>query len=70
MSDEPSKPLPERGRKMPGPAPFEWEKHTAEENEIIRRRQRSRARVTALLLGALVILFFFISIEKIRSGTP
>jgi hypothetical protein len=55
---------------MPGPAPFEWEKHTAEENELIRRRQRSRARITALLLGALVILFFFISIEKIRSGTP
>lgn len=41
-----------------------------DEQDLIRRRQRSRARVTALLLGALVILFFFISIEKIRSGTP
>jgi len=27
-------------------------------------RQRSRAKVTALILGALVILFFFISIAK------
>ena len=41
-----------------------------EDEELIRRRQRSRARITALLLGALVVLFFLISIAKIRSGTP
>jgi hypothetical protein len=41
-----------------------------DDEDLIRARQRSRARVTAWLLGALVILFFFISIEKIRSGTP
>ena len=35
----------------------------AEEIEY-RRRQRARAKVTALLLGALVVLFFFISIAK------
>jgi hypothetical protein len=42
----------------------------SDDEDLIRRRQRSRARVTALLLGALVILFFAISIAKIRSGTP
>ena len=41
-----------------------------EDEDLIRARQRSRARVTALLLGALVVLFFLISIAKIRSGTP
>ena len=46
------------------PPPFVWEKHSAAENEEIRRRQRSRALVTALALGALVILFFFISIAR------
>ena len=40
------------------------------EEDLIRARQRSRARVTALLLAALVVLFFLISIAKIRSGTP
>ena len=30
----------------------------------IRRRQKSRALVTALILGALVILFYAISIAK------
>ena len=32
--------------------------------DIIRRRQRARARITALLLGAFVILLFFITIAK------
>jgi hypothetical protein len=36
------------------------------EDEIIRRRQRDRARVTALLLGAFVVLMFFITIAKTR----
>ena len=30
----------------------------------VRRRQKSRALVTALILGALVILFYAISIAK------
>ena len=33
-----------------------------------RARQRSRARVMALLLGAFVILMFFITISKIKAG--
>ena len=34
------------------------------EDEIIRKRQRERARLTALLLGAFVVLLFFITIAK------
>ena len=34
------------------------------EAEIIRKRQRERARVMALLLGAFVILMFLITIAK------
>jgi len=34
------------------------------EDEIIRKRQRERARVMALLLGAFVILMFLITIAK------
>ena len=34
------------------------------EDEIIRQRQRERARVMALLLGAFVILMFLITIAK------
>jgi hypothetical protein len=37
---------------------------TTPEDEIIRSRQRERARVTALLLGAFVVLLFFITIAK------
>ena len=36
------------------------------EDEIIRKRQRERARITALLLGAFVVLMFFITIAKTR----
>jgi hypothetical protein len=36
--------------------------------EAYRARQRARARVMALLLGAFVVLMFFITISKIRSG--
>ena len=36
--------------------------------EMVRARQRSRARVMALLLGAFVILVFAISIVKIQIG--
>jgi hypothetical protein len=34
------------------------------EEEVIRKRQRERARITALLLGAFVVLLFFITIAK------
>ena len=34
------------------------------DDEIIRKRQRERARVMALLLGAFVILMFLITIAK------
>ena len=37
---------------------------TSQQDEVIRKRQRDRARVTALLLGAFVILLFFITIAK------
>jgi hypothetical protein len=36
-----------------------------DEDEVIRKRQRERSRIMALLLGAFVILLFFITIAKI-----
>jgi hypothetical protein len=36
----------------------------------IRRRQRGRARVMAILLGSFVLLVFAISIVRIRAGIP
>jgi hypothetical protein len=35
-----------------------------QEDEIIRKRQRERARITALLLAAFVVLLYFITIAK------
>ena len=37
---------------------------TPEFEDEYRRRQRARARVTAWILGALVVLFFAISIAR------
>ena len=34
-------------------------------DDEIRARQRSRSIVTALILGALVVLFYFITLAKI-----
>jgi hypothetical protein len=34
------------------------------EDEVIRKRQRERARIMALLLGAFVVLMFLITIAK------
>ena len=34
------------------------------EVELIRKRQRERARIMGWLLGAFVVLFFFITIAK------
>jgi hypothetical protein len=38
------------------------------EQEIIRARQRDRARITAWLLGAFVILMFLIAVAKVATG--
>ena len=38
------------------------------DEELVRRRQRSRSLVTALLLGGFVLLTFFIAIVKIKEG--
>jgi hypothetical protein len=35
------------------------------EEELVRKRQRDRARVMALLLGAFVVLLFFITIAQV-----
>ena len=35
-----------------------------QEDEIIRKRQRGRARIMALLLGGFVVLMFLITIAK------
>lgn len=42
---------------------------TPEQQQEIQKRQRSRSIMMALVLGALVILFFGISLAKIAQGT-
>ena len=39
-----------------------------DDRDLIRRRQKRRAVVMAVLLGAFVVLVFAISIVKIREG--
>ncbi len=56
--DEGSKP----GRWMP--SDYRMPELKDGELEIIRKRQRERARIFALLLGAFVVLIFFITIAK------
>lgn len=41
-----------------------------DDDDLIRKRQHGRATVMALLLGALVVLIFAISITRIREGMP
>jgi hypothetical protein len=41
---------------------------TPEEHDQVRARQKSRAIITGLLLGALVLLFYAITIAKIGGG--
>ena len=36
------------------------------DEDLVRRRQRERARIMAVLLGAFVILVFFITMAKTR----
>jgi len=38
------------------------------EEEVIRARQRDRARIMAWLLGAFVVLMFLITIAKVSAG--
>jgi hypothetical protein len=38
---------------------------TQAEDEVIRARQKARARVMAVLLGGFVVLLFFITVAKI-----
>ena len=41
---------------------------TPDDEDLVRRRQKGRAIVMALILGAFALLVFFISIAKIRQG--
>jgi len=43
---------------------------TPDDEDLIRRRQRGRALVVALLLAGLVVLIFAITLAKIRQGIP
>ena len=41
---------------------------TRPDEEMIRKRQRERARLMAVLLGAFVVLMFFITLAKTGAG--
>jgi hypothetical protein len=41
---------------------------TPDDEDLVRRRQKTRALVMALLLGALVVLIFAVSIAKIKAA--
>ena len=38
--------------------------------DLVRKRQRTRAAVLGLILGAFVVLVFAITIAKIKAGMP
>ena len=46
------------------PPVYRWPKISDGELQLIRKRQRERARVMALLLAAFVVLLFFITLAK------
>jgi hypothetical protein len=46
------------------PPVYHWPDMSDGELELLRKRQRERARIFALLLGAFVVLMFFITIAK------
>ena len=52
---------------MTDPSPSPWTP-TPDGQDAVRRRQRGRAIVMALLLGALVVLIFLVTIAKIRAA--
>lgn len=41
---------------------------TPEDEDLVRARQKSRARIMALLLGAFVVLVFLITIAKVGAN--
>lgn len=41
---------------------------TPDEEQLVRTRQRGRATVMGLLMGAFAILIFFVAIAKIKAG--
>lgn len=41
-----------------------------DDQDLVRHRQLGRAKVMAVLLGALVLLIFAVSITRIRQGMP
>ena len=47
---------------------FDQGRSDPERDDLVRGRQRGRAVVMAVLLGALVVLIFAISIAKIQAG--
>ena len=48
------------------PPKFDWQPVSEEESRLIRARQRSRNRALAVVLVALVVLFFAITIVKMK----
>ena len=66
IPDDAPPPTTSQGRYVP--PPFVWQPVTPEQDALIRRRQRGRAIVLALLLGALVVLIFAITLVKIKQG--
>lgn len=54
----------DRGPTGEGQPAHEARKAADGDLEMIRERQRARARIVALLLGAFVVLLFFITIAK------
>jgi len=62
MDDEKEKGSYSQGRWVP--PVYKFPNMSAADLELLRERQRSGARVLALLLGAFVVLLFFITIAK------
>ena len=51
------------------PDPSPWRPVPVDDTDaVVRGRQRGRAIVMAVLLGALVLLIFFVTIAKLRAG--
>ena len=53
---------------MTDPSPWTPAPDAPDAQDAVRKRQRGRAVVMAVLLGALVVLIFFVTIAKIRAG--
>ena len=53
-----------------GPDPSPWQRPVplADISDAVRGRQRGRAIVMAVLLAALVVLIFLVTIAKIKAG--